>query len=75
MAITHTHSLTIAFSDDVEVKVCILWVAAVELLYHGPKFSTDGSLVGDVAERVSDVGEPGASWLVYEQEVGKGVPA
>ena len=66
--------LTVTLSNDVEVKVRIFGVERVERLKHGPKFSTNGSLVGNVAERVSDVRETSTRWLVNEQQVSKGVP-
>jgi hypothetical protein len=66
--------LTIALSDDVEVQVGILGVAGVELLQHGPKFSPYGTLIGDVAKGIGDIGEPGTSRLINEKKVGKGVP-
>ena len=52
----------------------ILGVSNIELLYHGPQFSADGPLIGLIAQWVADIREPSASWLVYIQQVGKGVP-
>ena len=65
----------IALSSDVEVEVGILGVEGVKLLQHGPKFSPYGTLVGDVAKGIGDIGEPCTSRLVYEEKIGKGVPA
>ena len=67
--------LTIALPDDVEVEVGIFGVAGVELLQHGPKFSPYGTLIGDVAKGIGDIGEPCTSRLVDKEKVGKGVPA
>ena len=71
----YCYLLTIALSDNVEVQVGILGIKGVELLQHGPKFSPYGTLVGDVAKRVGDIGEPSTSGLVDKEKVSKGIPA
>ena len=55
--------------------MCVFGVEGIELSDEFPQLRSDLSLIGDVAERAGDEGEPSVCWLVDVEQVGKGIPA
>ena len=75
MSTIYGYLLTIALSNNVEVQVGIIGIEGVELLQHGPNFSSYDMLIADIAKRIGDIRKPGTGRLIDEEKVGKGVPA
>ena len=67
--------LTVTFPHNIQVQLRVLWIKCIELENEVPDLRSDLPLIGDIAKRVGDVGEPRASWLVDVEQVDKRVPA